>query len=254
MVPEPWLPPVTTVGHKYAKAPIVEAAIDLDVSKDPSLNVEDLAKILDPAGFPERRKVYEVSTSDWNEAGERIASRSVSGYQALSAEGDYGVVVKADGYAFSQLSAYKDWEGFVAAAERYWGAYRAVANPSQVTGATVRFVNLIVPTVAQFEVKDYLRTAFDVSPYLPQVVESFFSQIEIPLEGVYEAFAPTCVLTVASQDRGVILDISVRVNLELDTQVAGFADSLTEVLGKLRHAKNYVFESCITDATRNLIS
>lgn len=253
-MPEAWLPPFLSVGRKYEHAPIVEAAIALSVSGDPSLKAEELAAILQPPEFPSRREIYDVSTSDWNKAGERTASRTVSGYRAQSADESYGVVVKCDEYVFSQLSAYKDWDGFVAEAERYWTTYRAAAAPKEVTRAGVRFINLIKPPHDGYEVRDYLRTSFEVSPYLPQVVHAFFSQVEIPLEGIYEGFAPIGVVTVASGEQGIILDIAVHVDVQLDTQVPEFADNLSEILGKLRHAKNYVFESCVTDATRNVIS
>jgi uncharacterized protein (TIGR04255 family) len=245
------------VGNKYAHAPIVEAGIDFHVSGDPSLKVEDLASILEPPEYPERREVYEVSTSEWNEAGERIASRTVSGYRALSSDRSHGVVVTPDQYSFSLLSHYEDWGQFLAAAEQGWAVYRKVASPQTVTAASVRFVNLIEVPKEQYEIRDYLRTSFDVSPYLPQVVLSFYSQVDIPLEGVFEGFSPTCSLTVSStppDQSGMILDIAVSVGVDLDTQKPDFGDALSEILTKLRHAKNYVFESCITDATRNLIS
>lgn len=251
------LPPVPTVGHRYEHAPIVEASIELGVSADPSTQVADLAAILDHPEYAELQEIYDVSSSEWNETGERTTSRSVSGYRALSADGSHGVTLTLDRYEFSLLSKYQDWSDFLSAIERCWDLYRKVASPQHVTSATVRFVNLIQVQKEQYEIRDYLRTAFDVSPYLPQVVTGFFSQVGIPLTTVFEDFSPECIVTVSSTPpgkRGMILDISVSIDVDLDTQRPEFSDSLLGILSKLRHAKNYVFESCITDATRNLIS
>lgn len=222
--------------------------------------MNDLAPVLEPPEYPVRHEIYSTSMSDWNEANERTASRIVDGYRARSANsphGAHGVVVTRDQFSFSLLGHYSDWNDFITAAGRVWDVYRKVATPQEVTRLGVRFVNLIQVPKTRYEVRDYLRTSFEVSPYLPQMVNSFFSRVEIPLDEILEGFSPTCVLTVGStppDERGMILDIDVAIDTKLDTRTPDFPGNLTDTLSKLRHAKNFVFESCITDATRNLIS
>ncbi|QZH66924.1 TIGR04255 family protein [Mycolicibacterium farcinogenes] len=251
------LPPVINVGHRYENAPIVEATMALVVEARPDLSIAELAVVLERPEYQERTEVYTESSSEWSESGERVTSRTLKGFRALSEDGSHGVVVTPSQFSFSRVGTYDTWESFQKASEDCWNVYRKVAAPSRVTRASLRFVNLIMVPKPAYEIRDYLRTSFEVSPYLPQVVTSYYTQVEIPLEELMPDFSPTCLVTVSSTregERGIILDIVASVSVDLDTQYAGFSDSLTDVLDKLRTTKNLVFESCITDATRGLIS
>ena len=51
----------------------------------------------------------------------------------------------------------------------------------------------------------------------------------------------------------LLLDIDARSNVLLSTSDPDFDERLLESLTTLRRTKNFVFEACITDATRSLI-
>ncbi len=251
------LPPVVNVGYKYANAPIVEATLDLWVEGDPEVAIQDLATVLDQLEYQKPTELYEVShQSDWSDTGERLSSRAVRGYRAMSTDESSGVEFTPERFSFSVIGHYEDWSTFVALVEGCWARYRKVAAPQRIKRASVRFVNLIRIPKDAFEVRDYLRTSFELSPYLPQMVTDFFSQVEFVLPDIFPEFSPKSVVTVALSppQGGMLLDIAVKADADIDMRSESFSTDLTDMLTKLRHAKNFVFESCITDATRSLIS
>jgi len=100
--------------------------------------------------------------------------------------------------------------------------------------------------------KDYIRSYPEVSSDLPQSLAGFFSQIQIPLEQVSAMLILTqAMVPPPSPDRvSVVLDIDV-----IRQNVKFLSDAeIWEALEVLREQKNLVFESCITNRTRELIS
>lgn len=257
------LPPITQVGRRYPNAPITEAALSLVIDSPTPATPDDLLQLF--AGAPEFDQptpLYSHDEGEWNDLGERRQSRTVAGFYARSVDGTFGVSVSPTSFSFSLLTEYTQWSAFVSAAETCWAVYKAAAHPEVVRTASVRFVNVITPlsdhdarkAADRFEINDYLRTSFVLSPYLPQMVADFYSQVSVPLT-LDEFFPALAVITVTTAGpAGLVLDIDVSLPVTLNTQEAGFSEELTVVLDRLRYAKNYVFESCITDATRNVIS
>ena len=162
--------------------------------------------------------------------------------------------VRRDGFAFACLAPYDRWETFKAEAEGFWHRYREVAKPVRATHLGVRFVNKIPAPGDRIEIKDYLRTAVDISPYLPQMMENYFLQVRVPLSRFRATAAITS--TAMSEEPNItslILDIDASQDVNLDLRDGAAGHEIEERLENLRNAKNYVFEACITDATRRLI-
>ncbi len=76
-----------------------------------------------------------------------------------------------NGFAFSRLKPYQDWEQFEAEARRLWRIYCELTQPSEVQRLGVRFINLITP-VSPDELPDLLA----VPPRSPK-------SMDLPLEG-----------------------------------------------------------------------
>ncbi|GAA3214734.1 hypothetical protein GCM10010468_35630 [Actinocorallia longicatena] len=163
---------------------------------------------------------------------------------------------RINGFSYTAFAPYSDWEQFSGKAWGFWEAYRRIAKPVRATRLGVRFVNQIDIPKSHIEIKDYMRTAVDVSPYLPQLVAGYFMQITVPLEKFGSATTITSTVLPPSADNqtSLILDIDAFqfVDIEITDSVA--ADEIRSRLNTLRDVKNYTFEACITDATRGLIS
>lgn len=263
----PTLPAYVNVGHRYARAPIVEAAIDLRVDFEDGISDQDLLGRLasvypvGPDEFESPEPLHTFSNLTAVNTGDSIVGRAPAkqvGYTFRRESGDAVVRANIDRYVYSRLAAYTEWSEFLSDAEGYWASYRDVMKPYSVSAIGVRFVNRIVVRKELVEMKDYLRVGADVPPYLPQWTTGYFLQIGVPLEDFQsEAVITTALVDPEEDEQGcavLILDIDVRTASSLDVAAQDFDARLLGKLEKLRVAKNFVFEACITDATRGLIS
>jgi uncharacterized protein (TIGR04255 family) len=237
------------LGRRYSNAPIIEATVDLRVSLPDSVGLDDLSGLypdLD-ASYPFYEFVPRV------EDNRIIAANDQQGYRYLQKQ--FAITAGLDRFVYSQLSKYRDWDYFVGNVEPRWQRYKEATLPSRITNVGVRYVNRIVIQNPRVEINDYLRTTVDISPYLPQSIERYFAQISFPIA----AFGVQATVTTALDDPRVpqatalILDIDVSHKVDLDPTSDSFDNDLTAEFSTLRAAKNYVFEACITDATRGVI-
>jgi uncharacterized protein (TIGR04255 family) len=239
----------------YAHAPITEAVIDVQVDLPSSFELGQLEEIhLSVASrYPGKRKNIEVrgEFTGGTQVG-ATATQTLKGFSFSSADGKQVVQVRRDGFTFSRLSPYETWERLCAEAKRLWEFYRAVVKPTQMTRVAVRYINQINIPLPMRDFGDYLRTIPQVSPDLEQGLSTFFMRLEQPQADIgahlvlTEAMIPTTAMDICP----VVLDIDVfgqGLKLSADKEV-------WDLLELLRDRKNDVFESCITDATRSLIS
>lgn len=243
-------------GTRYAKAPIVEAVLQIIVApaKDDPSAFESL--ITSDEGFDDQLAVSVESEL-------QIGGEGVSGQTQGRAVGhvfraeERGLVVQAlvDRFVFSRVAPYSNWDEFSGDAWRFWERYASQSGADRVVGASLRFINKIVVPQRSIEIRDYLRTAVEVSPFLPQALMGYFLKVDVPL-GQHQAVASitsTIVEPEAPDSTSLILDIDVRRGVDLSTSGEGYEAALRSTFDTLRDAKNFAFEACITDATRRLI-
>lgn len=250
---------VVQTPHSYSHAPITEAIIQVRVRLDPDFRVDTLRSVLedDPAFGPPDAQIQLKGQVEINEgivSGGSTSGETV-GFSFTKADGSRIIQSWLNRFAFSWVAKYTDWEQFRNEALSYWDRYRAITKPLAIEGVSVRFINKIVVPAAQIEIKDYLRTSVEVSPYLPQAIAGLFMQVTIPFEfyGSIVSITSTLVPPEQPEQTALILDIDA---IRADEGIACDATSdewLVSALDVLRGAKNYVFEACITDATRRLI-
>lgn len=264
----PAFPEYIQIGHQYSRAPIVEATIDfrVDLADENFLSdaemFDKLSRVYSKTddGFEPATPLYTFSPKMTIDDGDSVVGKAPGrqlGYSFKKSDGSAVVRANVDRFAYSWLSNYRAWDAFLAEAEGSWAQYRDAMNPQQVSAVGVRFVNRIVVPKKLIEIKDYLRATVDVPPYLPQWTTGYFLQIGIPLLD-YDAEAVITTALVDPDDgdeksTNLILDIDVRSQFGVEVSSADFAAELLKKLGSLRVAKNFVFEACITDATRGLI-
>ncbi len=247
--------PVRTGWH-YTRAPIVEAIIDVRCDLPPETVLSDLATV--PAeGFGSPEQTYTV-TGLLDVRPDGVESRTVNeqtGYIFRSHDNRRIIQSRLDGFSFAHLAPYERWDRLYSDAERHWLRYRDAARPLRVRRLGVRYVNRLEVLGEPIEIADYLRTAVDVSPYLPQMVQGYFLQVILPLSRFRATTAITSAVAPPSAptQTALILDIDTWQELDVDLSEDGASQAIAEGLASLREAKNYVFEACITDATRRLI-
>lgn len=257
----PWgdLASMVITGDHYDKAPIIEALVELRVTGGPATEMDLLHVMEGVPGYqqPEALVAVQGEFQVIADAVEAKASGGTVGYRWRSEDGKHAVNAQPGAFAFSRLAPYDRWETFIASVEDMWLRFKGVVQPAVVVGATVRFINKIdVPSDKPVEIKDYLRLSVDVPPYLPQALLGMYMQVAVLLPQ-HEGAVAHIISTLTTPPEGIhsslILDIATNLDCAIPVNDEHFEDSLLSVLATLRHAKNYVFESCITDATRGLI-
>lgn len=254
--------PGMTMGRHYKSAPIVEAIIEFHVVTPDELAIMRLADLDFGEAYSTTNPTYQFQSEievekDSGEIRDSQATSTHLGFSHDTENRDRSVLTSRTSFAFVWRGDYSRWEDFVSEAERAWQLYKEAAAPKVVTAIGVRFVNHIPLPLRPVEIKDYLRTSVDISAYLPQAVSSMFMQVDVPLSD----FGATSTITSAVLDGGakypggaLLLDIDVKAPVSNgDTSESGFDAEITATLSRLRFAKNFVFEACITDATRGVI-
>lgn len=158
----------------YSKAPITEATVDLRVTLPEGasiMHLEELSQSLSDR-YPESQKLYkgELSFSIGDEPQAANKQQQI-GFRLISVDKRQIAQITTEGFTFSLLGPYDQWEPFCEEARALWNVYRSALKPSRVTQIAVRYINRLDIPFASVELKDYLRTVPEVSPDLPR---SFF--------------------------------------------------------------------------------
>jgi uncharacterized protein (TIGR04255 family) len=255
-----WEPmPGLDMGRRYKKAPISQAILQFHVTAPDSLKLGDLSGLVFGDNFGEPNPIFSLE-GQFQFTDGQVASQTREdqvGFAFVREGGDRVVQAGARWFTFVWVRNYTDWVDFLREAEAAWLKYRQVAGPEYLTDVGVRFVNRIPMPERAVEIKDYLRLSVDVPAYLPQSVNSLFMQVDVPLPQQNVTATITSSMLPADDEvgpgGGLLLDIDVKAPLGMPVTDERFDDSLRATLQRLRLAKNYVFEACITDATRGLI-
>jgi uncharacterized protein (TIGR04255 family) len=154
-----------------------------------------------------------------------------------------------DGFTFSRLRPYGNWNDLRNEARRLWGIYREAVNPLSITRVAVRYINQIDIPGPTVDYKDYFRTTPEVSPVLPQTLSGFFMQLHFPQVdfGGSLILTQTAVPPPAPGFCSVVLDLDVFREGDLASD-----DDVWALLDILRDRKNEFFEGCLTEKARAL--
>lgn len=239
----------------YDRAPIKEAIIDIQIDQPgtlllPALDVADIRE----RGYPERRKLFRGQMIGQMEAGRLTTTTEADqvGFQYIGQEAKHVAQLRLDGFTFSRLAPYQTWEQLREEAKQIWSLYRQLIPEARVRRVALRYINqLDLPSPVR-DFRDYIRTYPEVSSDLPQELAGFFSQIQVPLPDI-EA---TLIVTQSMVPPPDVKLVSIVLDLTVFKDNPKFLsdDEIWRTLEELRIRKNTVFEGCITNRTRELIS
>ena len=128
-------------------APIVEALIDLRVQLPDEFSIKELAPFRDGLheSFPiirKRKQIHaQLTFSPSAPPAVRVESPKPDGYMLTSADGTEVVQGRLDGYTFSRLRPYRDWDSLRDSARKFWEIYCDVAHPTSISRLAVRYIN-----------------------------------------------------------------------------------------------------------------
>jgi len=242
-----------TPGTRYPHAPITEAVIDIQCRS--ATSVEGLGDVnAGETSYATVEKIFAAMgqmTVGPDASAVATASAETIGFMFRSGDGMHIYQARTNGFTFSRLAEYTSWEEVSAEARRLWNKYRAVATPTGITRIALRYVNRLDIPLPVKDFSRFLRTAPQLSTDLPQVLTSYFMQLQLPMPSIQGAciINQTIIEPPAKPDTvSVVLDIDVFRSADLPK----YEEQLWEQLQQLRHEKNRIFEACLTDEARRL--
>ncbi|WP_375476528.1 TIGR04255 family protein [uncultured Nostoc sp.] len=161
------------------------------------------------------------------------------------------VGVGPDTLSIHSLRPYEGWDEFSHRIDQAFQFYLEVAKPVGVTRIALRYINQIVISVDEaVELSEY----FNVYPQLPDGVPSKISRFVTRTESIYEDI-PIRLVIILSDGTAPSGQVVFILDLEVSQNWTEKPLSLKEVLSNLHELKSregQVFESLITDRTREL--
>jgi uncharacterized protein (TIGR04255 family) len=244
---------------RYSRAPLVDAVIDFVADfadKPPSIEQLKAFASSHPTDFPRIAATQEVSFGLAVPDGEHFESsvgQRANGFRLTSGDGSRVLIVRPNGLGVGHQPPYTEWGNFVKDAEKYWAAYVEAFEPKAVTRYAVRYINRIVIPEQVIDPEVYFNIYPHIPSDIPQAVNAAAMQLLIAqpdLPGKVNAVINFGLTAPDNPDTiAFILDLDV---FEFAT-IPARSPELWKKLEALRERKNKLFESCITDKTRDLI-
>lgn len=233
-----------------ARAPIVEAVIHWQARARKNLEPEQLGEHLKERlpSYPDSkliRKLQFETTIEADRSSTQRHSESWVGFRFTSEHEPYVAQFTRDGFVFSRLEPYENWEMFAGEAQRLWRVFVELAKPVEVERLGVRFINRIAPVKID-ELGKLLQRPPKRLDALGLPISNFLYQSTHEVPGypyrinVIDTVQPTTPL----QDGGpaLILDIDAFTTRAFDAQ----EDVVNRRLIELHWLKNKAFFSLLT--------
>jgi len=239
-----------------SKAPITEAVIDFRCSLPADFDLERLKLLSKEDGYPECKAMrmfeFEMGQEGDKAPESRHFDQVLIGWRYLSSDGLQIAQLRKDGFTFSRLAPYTDWDAIFAEASRIYRLYHAAAFPEEVNRVAVRYINRL--PLPENEVGDFsLFLTFPpaFASERPVLLSGFLNQVQVtdPVSGISATVTQT--IQPGGGQPGVLPLI-----LDLDVYERGTLPADPETIlgrfGALRETKNRYFFGSITEKTASL--
>ncbi|CAN5461990.1 TIGR04255 family protein [soil metagenome] len=166
-----------------SKAPIVEAVIDfrLKLPSDFKLEVFYPLRVQLAEDYPgfEEQQIIEQTIKQEPGQGPEVSTRlsGIHGHRLLSKDGKNVVQLRRDGFTFSRLNPYTQWEEVFREAWRVWGMYEVTAVPLEVSRIAVRYINRLLLPVPLSNPEEYLKAPPMTAEGWPRDMSAFLSRV-----------------------------------------------------------------------------
>jgi uncharacterized protein (TIGR04255 family) len=241
---------------QYKNAPIQEAVFDIRVDQvaNSDINfIESFGKEHFPEYSLQQKRVMMGGTFKIAKdlPPEMNSSQSVLGTIFSQPDGNKKIQFRKDGYTYNMLKPYTNWEEFSDLSLKYWEDYRSNIKPNKITRIALRYINRIeVPLVEDFDFDNYFNNIPKIPSTLEQKFNRLFIQMQVPCDntGINANITQTFDNPVENK-LPFIIDIDVYKEITIQS-----SEELRGHFNELRNYKNEIFESLITDKTRELFN
>jgi len=248
--------PASVISRRhYARAPVQESLVQVRVADTQRVSLDQLRDIRFVHSHSLEKPVpivnQDVEVTQAPDASKVMSAARQVGYQFRDSDRHEIVRTELDAFSFHKLAPYTGWEDWAPRVRTAWQSFIAVSKPQTIRRVSVRYVNrLELPP--QGELKDYLLTAPDIAPGLPQLLSGYAMQVSLPwTDGATEVVVRQAMI---SPPRPNIAAILLDIEAGQTANRAYDEESLFRTIEDLHAIENEVFERCITNRTRELIS
>jgi len=230
-------------------APIVEAVIDVRARAEGSWEEEavksQVSAKLPNYSYLDSQRTYETEIKLAPEKPEQVfRDLGCKGVRFRSKDERQICQFNRDGFVFSRLPPYEDWEKLYGEAMRLWQVYSDIARPTQLQRLGLRFINRIELPSGELRYEDYIQPAAEPPRLLQVPFHGFLHLDTLAVPGhPYVINVIRTIQPAPDQPLAVILDIDVFTAVALDLDPRAMAQRLLE----MRWLKNKVFFGSITD-------
>jgi uncharacterized protein (TIGR04255 family) len=236
-------------------APIREAVLDIQTDLPSTVSLGHLETIQRRFAdrYPKRRPRRRLEGKLDLKSGEfRTTPAKVDGYVFLSDDERHMVQARLDGFTVNKLKPYARWESLRDEARTLWEDYVGVARPKVVRRIALRYINRLELPLPITDFKEYVRTAPDIAPGIPQAISGFFLRLEIPHPNGVLALVTEAIEPVEKRASGDIVPFILDIDVIRQETLSPEAPDLWEKFEELRDVKNEIFFKTITSKTEAL--
>lgn len=234
------------------KAPIVEAVTDIRVGAAMMLQEAEVrsqleTKLNDYKFLDSRREIkHELKIEVGKPPIQTVQDLGWKGLRFQSTDQKHIVQFNRDGFVFSRLEPYQDWEKFSSTGKQLWNTFKAIAQPIDINRIGLRFINRVQLPIGELRFENYLSPAPKAPRGFDLPFNSFTHRDVLVVPG--HPYAINVIRTIqrvpAAGETAVaiILDIDVFAicSDKLDEEL------LTKRFQEMRWLKNKVFFGCFT--------
>lgn len=230
-------------------APIVEAVIHWRARSGKKLEPDELLEQLkeELPDYPNSQRQQELGIG----AEFRAESSSVRqhqnwhGFRFETADKLQVAQFTRNGFVFSRLKPYEDWERFEPEARRLWQIYRDLSEPSEIQRLGVRFINLITPVNS-----DALPDLLAIPPHPPERMQlplkRFMHQSTFEIPG--HPYNLNVIQTIQPSGSSETDSFNLILDLDVFTTRPIQFDEIQKRLLEMQRVKNKAFFSFLTEA------
>lgn len=172
------------------------------------------------------------------------------GYLFKSSQEKKAIQVRIDGFSFSKLKPYDNWQNFKSEAITLWERYYEIVHPTKVSRISLRYINRIEIPYPLRDFSDYFLTNIQIAPGLPQSVSQLFVRFEIPNKDI-PAIGIVIFTIEDTTDQSklpCIFDIDVVRMNDYSSEGPEFWDDFE----RLRDFKNQIFFKSLTEKAKEI--
>jgi len=237
-------------------APITEAVIEIRAILESPWDEQRVSEALkgrlpEYPGFVQQKafkQEFQIGVSPDVPAKQTFSDLGLKGFRIQSADKLHIAQFNKDGFVFSRLNPYADWQEFVREALRLWQIYSELTRPFETPRIGLRFINRLSCPPEELELAEYLR----VVPIPPVDLNVPFARflhhdtLKIPDHpygiNIIKTIQPP--QDAEGKDLGLIIDIDVFTTEKFATSSVVIQERLEE----MRWLKNKAFFGSITDS------